>query len=251
MTIRRKHTLETPRRRRLRRKVFIIKMILLFVVFAIIVGGIIFLVRLSYFNVNRVEVQGIETIQKEEVVQIANDVSSGSKFLIVPQKQFFVYPKNKIRESVLSTFGQVKEVSVEREGIRGILITIKERTPTARFCNDECQLLDEAGFAYKKIEDGEFNLLPVIYGTQALETVMFSDLLLFSNRLSDLNLNLKEIKIEPDGSILIVLYEGDVLISLDESLQDQFVAFQTVLKEIKNFRLIDLRYGKKVFYQAE
>jgi len=251
MAIRRKHTLETPRRRRLRRKVLIIKMILFVIVLTIIISGIVFLLRLNYFNVSRVEVQGTKTIQSDEVIEIANNVSSGNKFIILPKKQFFLYPKEEIKKNVLSAFTQAKEVSVKRDGITGILINIKERTPTARFCSEGCQLLDEDGFSYRIIEEGEFNLLPVIYGEETLETSKFNDLLLFSKRLSDLSFNLKEIRIEPDGSIIMALYEGNIIISLDESLEEQFVALQTVLQEIKTFSLIDLRYGKKVFYQTE
>lgn len=235
-------------------------MVLLAIVLAILVGGTIFLLRLSYFRVDRVEVQGIETISKDEIVKISDEVSSGNKFLIVPRKQFFAYPKQEVREKILSSYGQAKSVSVEREGLTGILITIQERKPTARYCKEQCVLLDEEGYAYKNAGEGEFNLLPAIYANETaeiklevnpLEPQKFKDLLVFASQLSPLDFHLKEIRIEPDGSIRVALYEGDILVSLEESLEDQFVALQTVLKEVKDFVSIDLRYGKKVFYQTE
>jgi cell division septal protein FtsQ len=230
------------------------------IVLGTIIGGVLFLIRLSYFNVDRVEVQGSETISKEEIIEIADEVSSGSKFFIIPRKQFFVYPKQEIREKILATYGQAKRVSIKREGFTGVLIAIQERTPTARYCREDCVLLDEEGYAYKTMSEGEFNLLPVIYAaesaeikleTSPLDSQKFTDLLLFANKLSQLDFHLNEIRIEPNGSVRVILYEGDILISLDESLEEQFFSLQTVLNEVKDFTSIDLRYGKKVFYQTE
>lgn len=270
MVNRRKHILETPKRRQRRRRRLIIKLIILFIFLSIVVGVSIYFFRTSYLRVSEVQVFGTTEINPETLKEKAQELSSGSLFFVLPRNQVLLYPRKQIEDQFRHDFKQISSVSVKLVGPTKVAINVQERTPFALYCINTCFFTDQSGYVYK--ESGEvatttgyitFRDTRPEYasssplGTYPLNEVTFKKLESFARNMETLKLNLEEVVMGVNNDVYMLTKQGKVIISIVNPLEQQFDLLKIALSQspflgsdgsIKSFGRIDVRFGNKIFY---
>jgi hypothetical protein len=265
---RRKNILETPKRRRRKRRLYIRKAIVYVILIGIIIFGIVSFFRLSYFQISSVSVTGNNKLDGSMIVQEAQADSSGYYYFIIPKKFFLFYPKKEITTHLQEKYKDIDKVSVSTEGLNDAHIVITERVPFAVYCNSQCFFMDRNGYVFSTDDQtNDSNLVTFqdmrpeyassSIGIFPLKTSVFAGVESFTSELSGLGLHFEKVVIGVNSDVTISNDEGDLYISLNQSLTDQLALLQTALTQsifknadgsIKSFGYIDLRFNNKIFY---
>src|SRR3989344_4959941 len=118
----------------------------------------------GYFSQNpklligQVTVAGNQLVSTEEIVTETNSVLEGKFFWLFPRRNMYLFPKQKLVENLEETFPALREVVLNRPslGTRMLLISVRERTPHALWCNTTSSASDvpTASFCYFLDTDG-------------------------------------------------------------------------------------------------
>ncbi len=237
---------------------------------AVIITGIWFGTRLTFFTIATVTVDGGETINHDEVRAKVEEQLQGEYLGLVPRRFVWLYPQEAITTAVQS-IPRLKEPMVERDGTI-VSVTFTEYIPHALWCDDKtsehCLFIDDAGFAFAEapqLSGGAFPRFHVIGSTPVLKTFMLpsADLVAIETlreQVSD-TLDLPILYVETDimrDVFMGVAGGGEIKATLRMSPLETFDNLQTVLSSPAfknlapgNFQYIDLRFGNKVFVNEE
>lgn len=269
-----------------------------FVVRVAIFGGLFFvlvgvafyvLIFLPQFKIQKILVEGNKEIESSRIEETAKPILQEKFFGKIPKDNFILLPVNKIRETILDNFPEIKDISVEKKLIsRQLVLKIQERQASAIWCQasseqlasgtstqnsqsslpqaGDCFFIDESGFLFANAPILSGGLLATVFDEtlvqpQIKEELNNSPLLEFileaKKSAIALGLDLSDFIVKPQtaGQIEILAPEGwQIYLSLEEPAANQMAALKKVLdEEIKNqksrLEYIDLRVQNRVYYK--
>ncbi|MEK9185321.1 MAG: hypothetical protein AAB863_00960, partial [Patescibacteria group bacterium] len=140
-----KHDLSSRRRRGKRGK-----WIFYLTVLAVVCVGIVFLMRLDFWKIKEIRVEGAESVNRVTVLEIARKQIDGIYWKIFPKNNFLINPKEAIEKEILNIEPAALAVKVNAELDQTLKIDVKERLATALWCKrtEECYFMDETGIVF-------------------------------------------------------------------------------------------------------
>lgn len=233
-----------------------------------------YLLHLSTFTLQNIEITGGETVPHQELETIINQELNGSYYHLVPKRFAYFYPEEEILNK-LKSIARVKDVSINREDGQTLIVSFSEYRPYALWCSRSstneltpCLFIDESGIAFAEAPSLKGSALlryvdskrnPVIR-EQAFSYQLLQNGKDFSVGIGKLfNLSVEYLEKVNDDEIFVHLSTGGVLkISGDKPAEESLNDLATIFADKQfahlsngNFIHIDLRYGNKVFVQEK
>ena len=261
-------SLRSPKIIKRRRRKFVIKLFLVFVVAFIVIGCPIFLLRGNFFKIASIEIDGNLVVSKESLIQVANDSLIGNYFYLIPHSSIVLYPHDSIVNSIIKKFPRIESVKVKALSTKSIRISVVERKPNALWCETPdskyCFFIDSTGLVFDSapsfssdvymVYRGILDSNPV--GNYYLPTQQFAKVQSLLEKIRALGIRPTRLEYDSSGSYKIVTHEGVfILFSIDDNVDKISSNLASVLNDPKlnifqNHVLsvfsIDLRYGNKV-----
>ena len=255
-----------------RKKARSMKLVFLLILFVCFLIGLIFIIRTPTFTISEIQVKDLQSANTQDIVNEIDSKIGGSYALVLPKKNIFFYPKNKIRNDLLNKFSTFGDVQLKIIDTNKLEVTIIEKSATAVSCKTEQSIVDNS-FADCFFIDSDTRAFQAVTGEpdQSLDKYVDFNVNTASSTLSssiikqlqkiktDLNVrNLithfikivdsksAEFQIVDNGKIKIPIPFADDFISIfDTALSTSLVS-----SSIK-FEYIDARFGNKVFFKAK
>ena len=239
-------------------------------------------VRLPVFQIQKIFISGLSTVNEEDVRKEVTSALVGSYFAgLISYRFLFAVPTQTIVDAIKHKFSLIAEVHIEKEFPDTLTIGVKERTMFGILCNDaanlealtdkgyvdiQCAYVDTQGVAYESAPKTHGFLITKISTDApmiAIGQVSVDPLMM--QRITDLNTKLPAVIGSPiveyrlrgnvAREVRVVSNMGfSLIINRDDDLDHALSVLGTILKkEIgskrKNLDYIDLRFGNKVFYK--
>ncbi|OGG54833.1 hypothetical protein A3D62_02235 [Candidatus Kaiserbacteria bacterium RIFCSPHIGHO2_02_FULL_49_11] len=224
-------------------------------------------------QIQDIAVSGNEVVTADEIKSIAGRVLSGTYFFLFPKSNTLWYPQGDIEATILSSFERLKEVSVSRENLTGISITVAERSPASLWCrelgNVTCYFLNDEGLIFAKAPDFTGNVFFRFYGgieasdpigkTYLQEHEEFSRAIGFIEALRGVGLLPIELRVVNGEDMELIMEDGTrVLISRNRDFSETFENLKIVL-DSETFKkragldidYLDLRFGNKIYFKLQ
>lgn len=150
-----REVLQPSRLKARRRKVRIIKAVFFFVLFVLLLGGVVGSFYIPALRVRDVSVLDAKTIDPKEVERALREVLSGKKWFVLPKNNAFLFSEEELREKVLQDFPKVKGIAIKLTNFHAIEARIEERSAYALWCGENknepvpCMYIDETGVVYE------------------------------------------------------------------------------------------------------
>ena len=260
-----------------RRRIWVALLLILCLIFF---GGIIFILRLDFWQIKNIEVYGNKLVITEEILPIVKRKIEGECWLTVPCANRLFFSTEISRRDILAKFLVIKNVIVNVSG-QTLQITVEERQPQDLWCNEgaismDCYFMDSTGYIFVAapyfstgfliwnggldsdiIESGDTTQ---VLGQQVLDPDRFQNWRWFADRFVTEIAELKQIQISDDLEIVFDLYnnlkiifyrDGDLdeiwqtlqLLRREKYLDDQTIAYID-LSFIKNNQVFYCRRGE-------
>lgn len=278
--------IEIKRIRRVKR----IRLIILLTILLVSLTG-----ALSYFSsnpklvINKIIVIGNSIVDEKNIETHIYDKLSGKYFYLFARSNFLIYPNHKINNDLRESFPRIDTLSVKREGLNTLRITISERTGSYLYCGEvlpeikdeigeNCYFINNDGYIfdkapyfsgdvyfkyYIKIKDNTSSPL----GLQMLSPEKFHLLARFVDGVAALGFNPSYIVMTPDGMNYLYLkssganHNPKILFKEENDLTTILDNLATAMskKEFKDeingkydkLTYIDLKFKNKVLYKFE
>lgn len=239
-----------------------------YVLFALGILVLIGLIVLLWFGVRRhevtitsVDVSGTQFIDARDVETLAQEKLEGSYFWFVPKRNALFYPKGEIERSLKETFFPINILSIDRDGLKGLLVSIEERQPIAEWCGTStttaCYLVDKTGLLFEEANKNSGALVyqsePLALGDTFLNGEFFELHGFITTLRTTTNRAIQMVVIDEHDDVFVIFREGGELrfVRTDnkEALLDNITStftsnrFQT--DEVLEY--VDFRFGNKVY----
>lgn len=281
----RSKVIRSPKYIEKKRKIKILLSVLFPISILSVLSALILFIRSDFFSIDQINISGSSDTNK--VLNEVNNLISGNYIKILPKSNIVIFPKQDIASTTKSLFKEIETISIHRSGISSISIDIKEKTPIAILCdgfegdNDiKCFLIDFDGFAYKQVQNTNYNNLNKYYTTALTDSDILGKKFLEPSKLKEFDDFIKgisKIGIIPMGILIndggqyemyiedtlhqtknasstpVTIYMNDK-ISLSKILYNFQVFwknYQNTVKNSKPFDYIDMRFGNTVFYATK
>ena len=158
----RKHTvLQFPRLKEIYRKkrnAKIKKVGIIFLIFILFVTGVSFLSTNKKINIQTVNINGNNVLIKNDILKVVDQELVGKYLFLFSKRNSFIYPDQKIKNSLLESFNRISDVQITKNDLTTITISIKERTGIYLFCDQEgseeeaedCYYIDDVGLIFSE-----------------------------------------------------------------------------------------------------
>lgn len=261
---------------------------LIFMLFAAILGGFLYAVRLSQFRIQEVTARGAEFVSEEKIREAVMRQIAGARFFFIPNDSLLFVSSRRVERELLKEFPRLAAVDAKKTFAPALEILLRERSIWGIGCIKTelaevdktgetieartrektvgpCFYIDSGGFAFEEVTSFEGQLLPALYksGEGAVGANIFSkEDLVFFNEVSralsdsfDLPLFSVEFFDKNNEDVRLTLKEGwSLVVSRGKAASAWIPVLRAVLSgEIKDRRskldYMDLRFGNKVFYK--
>ncbi len=277
-------TLKSAKYLEKKKKKFLTKLSVYFLSAILSMILILSLTNLSILQVKDVSVEGLSTIDQQEIKEMAKTRLSGVYVYFIPKSFFVFYPKNSISNDLIEKYKKIKDIRIKLVGLSKIEIMISERNPDVLVCNgfrdkenDDCFFSDSNAYVYEKFPTTitdfssttyftyyvNSNQNQVAIGNNFVSVDKFIELQKFVSDIASSGIKSKAILINDGGSYELymdnfdqttaVVYFDD-RVSIKKTTSDFLVFWDNVLsrkigiKALPNFEYINLRFGNNVFY---
>ncbi len=121
------------------------------------------IVNLNLFEIQYVTVSGADGDISPSLQAAALDAVSGDYWGIFSKASTFFYPAKAVKDSVTKASPRIASVSVKRQGLQALVISVEEKAPAALVCanlpdftgnslsfgdSDSCYFADDTGYIY-------------------------------------------------------------------------------------------------------
>ena len=121
------------------------------VVFLAVFVGVVAFFRISYFQVDKIEIIGNGSLVEKELVEAIKSKLEGKYLWFFPKSNIFLIPKDKILAELPEEFKRIKKITLDKKYFSRIVIKLEERNNAVLFCKKEnCIYADEKGFAFEE-----------------------------------------------------------------------------------------------------
>ncbi len=275
------------RRRRVRskrlierkRRLFLFKSIAIIFALIVFVGLSSWVLYRPFMQIDEIIVNGNNVISDSEIIDIIKENTTGKYLFLFPRSNIFIYPENKIKALILTSFRQIKSVDIVRSGFQTLYIEIKEQRPYALWCifdsskneqvQDNCYFLNKGGLVFSKAPNFTGNVFFRFYGGLGSTNPIGKYYLKVNsefNRVDILINSIKGLGIVPielhpleDSDMELYMEDGSkVLFTKEQSSSEVFNNLKIILesetfknKNMENVEYIDLRFGDKVYFKLK
>jgi hypothetical protein len=111
-------------------------------------GGAVYALHLPAVTISSVTVSDGNYVDTTVVQGTAAELLKGSYAFIIPRSFSLLYPRSGIVAAIHASFPAIKDVTVVRQSLTALAISVTERTPVARWCSDVCYFIDDAGMIF-------------------------------------------------------------------------------------------------------
>lgn len=260
--------------RKLRRKRLVFKAILFGVVFIAIFAGIIAFFRIPYFQVDKIEISGNNSLVESELIDAIKEKLNGKYLRLFPKTNIFIMPKNKILVEIPDEFNRIKKITLDKKFFNGIAVKLEERNNAMLYCvAEKCAYTDDSGFVFEKapyfsgavylklvdqrnLDNGENEKIIEKYvGSYLMEEKEFKKITEFAKLTDKIGGGVLEIIIKKENIYEFYTQEGWKIILNDKNeIKDAYLNLTTALdssikeKQTK-LEYIDLRLGNKIYFK--
>lgn len=139
-------------RRRLHRRRILVS---LFILFLLLLAGIIYELNQSAVRISNIVVYGAD----QSYASIASSAMQGRYLGIIPRDSTFFFPGGRIRSDIIALHPNIVAVSLFRNGFTGLSIKVNDRVAIARWCGlaptegveAYCYVFDANGFIFAAV----------------------------------------------------------------------------------------------------
>lgn len=239
---------------------------LFFVFIAVFVGIFYFLIFSSFFQVQAIEISGLQKISKEDFENIIEQ-NIQKKILIFSSKNIFLADFGKMSKEALSNFPQLDTIKIKRKFPSAIIINVEEKKPVAIIVlSGKKFLLDKKGIIFEEIIE-ILDELPKIatdgldenlnLGREIIDKNRLSKIIYTSGKLkSDLELEVDIFEIAALDRLIVKTKEGwEFYLNIEGDLNWQLTKLNVVLEEKippekrRDLEYIELRFGNFAPYK--
>ncbi len=251
-----------------------------------LVVGLSYLSRVEGLQIATVVVRGNKIVSSEEVVRIASAHLDGFYAYLFPRRNSFLYPREAIREDLLSHFSRFLSVSVGKDGKRNLVIDVVERNLSYLLCEGPrftavCFGVDRTGYVFDSAPEFSGGIIFALkderspafatgtpVGTVVLKEEELTRLIGIRDALvrtlagAGATTTPLGIRITEEGDYILVLDSGgqDLELSFSEGDSETLASALNLVTATDQFerkrasigfaglRSVDLRFGKKVYY---
>lgn len=235
----------------------------------ILLSCIFILLNSYFFNISKVHISGIQSIEKKEMETVITNYLNESRLFVLKNKILFFFSEKTLTNELMEAFA-LSESTIERTGSE-LVITLKERTANLIWSTaGEDYIVDLNGVVVKKIpseniNSNEFNLLPIFIdrnnitvsiGKNVLESDEISNAFLFYDTLEKSGIIVEGIEVDRitgkwmkvnTNQNFFVLF--DALADINQQIQNLNTVILSTPDLGRNLEYIDLRFGDHVYYK--
>lgn len=243
--------------------------------------GFIFLSREPRLNIKNIVVSGNKVVDESDILDIVNENLKGHYLWFIPKTNFLLYPKDKIVNSLNSSFQRIKGLSVALQDVETLKIEIEERDIKYTWCGasipevkespeeNSCFFMDESGFIFDKALYFSGDVYFRFYGSvseapgQYFYKDYFDKFVFLKESLEGLGLMPVSLRVVGDGDLEIYLsnpsgVQPKILVESDGNMEKVINDFKTALdtnfkkqldEKYSKLKYIDLRFDNKLYYK--
>lgn len=123
--------IEIKRKRRNKR---IRLFIFVFIFLISIVTGLSFLSFYKKINIQIINIQGNQVVNKEDILNNIKDQISGKYFYLFSKSNIFIYPKSKVYENLRESFPRIEKLSIDKKYFNTLNIILTEKIGSFLWC---------------------------------------------------------------------------------------------------------------------
>jgi hypothetical protein len=111
---------------------------------------------------NQIDIQGLRTIQKEDLKRETDQVLGQSYFGLYHKDNFLFYPEGEIKKRILEKFKKISEIKISYQGFLSddIKLVIKEKEAAFLYCrhsDQKCFFMEKNGQIFSEYKEAEVN----------------------------------------------------------------------------------------------
>lgn len=273
--------------RKKRKKIIKYSAFLIFLILLIL--SISFLSFHKGLTINSIKISDNKYLEEYEVIEKINKILDERYFFLFSKRNFLIYPKAKIRESILTENISILNLNLELNGLNQLIVSVTEHRPVAKWCtkdDEDCYLVNQDGLIYIKdksinklstesskdsnsdiLRGNEHEKLLKLYGIRGsleniigqhyLETDLFDNIMKTVDYLRDIDFNASHIS-TIDGETFSVYFIDKPYLLISKYgqpknvIQNLKITIETEelnRAQLENLEYIDLRFGNKVYYK--
>ncbi|OHA15860.1 MAG: hypothetical protein A3G52_01445 [Candidatus Taylorbacteria bacterium RIFCSPLOWO2_12_FULL_43_20] len=272
-----KSNLRSKKFARRRKRILLLRMGSLLIVFASAVWLVSYLSSLDKVTISRIGVEGNLALDKSEISEDAYSELEGRYLGILSKKNVLIFPKENIEKKLKEKWKRIDEVKIERSSLTSIAVKITEKKPEYLWCGGEenapsggreCFFMDRDGYIFSKAPQFSDSVFFKLFSNINKESPIgeyFADNTDFTNISALISLMVRDgigaTKLVRKDNGEYELYLGDgsrVFLNIDSDYKDAYENLRVFLesdiylaidKASSPIDYIDLRYGNKVFYK--
>lgn len=282
-------TIQSPKKKKENKKKTVIISVFLFFV----VGGFLFasvkLFNLPSVQIVKVEVSGTKILSKDIFVKRVEGEIAGKYYFFYPKRNTLLYPKTQIENDILAEFPGVSEVLLDVDSTHTLLVTIKERTPSAIWCGKErpiessignagCYYIDTRGYIFGASPSFSGDAYFTFYGATLAKNKsalgqylvsreVFSRILSLRDYLAEYHITVNNVYLGENGYAEFFVSRNRFIVrwNTDQDMDALRLnmgavfrssswkggTFTPELGSAKPLEYVDFRFGNKVFYKQK
>ena len=245
------------------------------VLLLLIGGGLVWLSRVSFLQITKVEVSGATTLSTSTIADEVRQKLSGSYWRLFSKDNIFIYPKGQVAAALLSSMPTLESVEMHAKNFNTIEVIVGEREPKALWCGQlpntgaPCFLLDADGVAYRVAGDTFSQNYERYYGIavgndtprQYLSPEDFRSLSALVDTIAQNQKqeNMASVLVDANRDVHLEFLDGfTLLFSLTDAGGDVYERFVLALGSepfkshpVVDFEYLDLRFGDKLYYKLK
>lgn len=219
-----------------------------------------YVARLPDTQIKKLTIDGVELLEVVDIQETVQGNLQGSYAYILPRTNIFLYPNASIEHAILSTYPEVKEVAVKRDGFSGLHIQVTERELSAYWCKESsCYFMDKDGYIYRKasLSSGYTAYSGALEGDVLRKTFLdgeFARLHAFVRDIENVTMRTaKSVAINENEDVSLTFADSGVLLFARSDVESRTldniasVFGSTKLKNGEHFEYADFRFGEKAY----
>lgn len=241
-------------------------------------GGLVVAANLPALQVGAVVVEGNEVTSDSELEKIVRQNLSGSYFALFPRTNILLYPKKAIEQAIEKEVARVSSASVVLKDGGLLSLIVKEREPSALWCEGEydandpvpspCYFIDNDGLIYGLAPVFTGNVYLRFWGIhggnptglQLLELAAYREMAYLLETLPKFSLEPTDVVFNNQNADVTVHLKGEarLLFTRKQSLGEVLENLDSVLsseplggREALELDYIDLRFGNKIYFRLK
>ncbi len=250
------------------------RLILRILIAAVVVAGIVILIRLPRLQVKNITVVGVNVVDPGDITEFVHQQLQGNRLFILPKSSIFLVPDHALEKNIKKHFSRLQTVYVQRANFSTLNVSVTEYQGVYLWCTDDttCYFMDQngvafapapyfSGNAYPKIFTGSIKVLPF----QAVTSSQVATIALMRDRLSAIGIDPAEFHFDGEHELDVDFnHKGHpALLKFDPttSVKDALVALYTGLRTNplasdfhdpnKVLQYIDLRFANRVVFKFQ